>query len=88
MYLPVYPEMRDSERNRLINVLHAIPRRYVQSPSLEFHQYVAGTPNNHAYRSAEVFEVVKHKPILRDQGSLFVWTVVMLLVLFVLKWIC
>ncbi len=88
VYLPVYPEMRDTERDRLIKVLHAIPKRYIKSPSTEFHEYVARTATKHAYRSAAVNEVVKNKPRLSDQGSLFVWTMMVLLALVVLRWIC
>ena len=81
VYLPVYPEMCDAERDRLIEVLHRIPRRYVQSPSEEFHKYVASRPTKHAYRSAKVEEVGARKPVLRDQGSLLVGSAVLWLLL-------
>ena len=73
--------MCDAERDRLIEVLHRIPRRYVQSPSEEFHNYVASRPTKHAYRSAEVEEVGARKPVLRDQGSLLVGSAVLWLLL-------
>lgn len=70
LYIPVYPEMSEAARTRMIQVLHQLPRKYVESPSKRFHEYVASRPEKHAYRSAEVAKLLANRPKFRDNVNL------------------
>jgi perosamine synthetase len=66
LYLPVYPEMNDDSRDRFIAVMNKIPRKYIESPSQRFHEYVASRKEKHAYRSAAIAKLVKNRPAFKD----------------------
>lgn len=69
LYIPVYPEMSEESRDRFINTLHRIPRKYVESPSNRFHEYVARRPTKHAYQSPAVTALLKNRPKFHDPSS-------------------
>eukprot|EP00758_Cryptobia_borreli_P016280 Tbor_TRINITY_DN6095_c1_g1::TRINITY_DN6095_c1_g1_i1::g.10365::m.10365 len=54
VYFPIYPEISEAKRDNLIDVLHKIPRKVIQSPCSKFHDYVKSLPDGHAYRSKHV----------------------------------
>ncbi|ORC90574.1 uncharacterized protein TM35_000083720 [Trypanosoma theileri] len=54
LFLPLYPEMKWKNRQKLHRVKATFPSFLFKSPSEKFHQYVLNTPDHHAYRSVEV----------------------------------
>jgi hypothetical protein len=66
LYLPVYPEMSEEMRDRFVRVMNTIPRQYVESPSVRFHEYVNSRPEKHAYKSATVSKFLANRPKFRD----------------------
>jgi len=75
LYLPVYAEMADADRNRFLKVLGSIPREYLESPMDAFHAHVAATTQKHAYQSEQVTALLKERapftaPTVMPQAAL------------------
>lgn len=69
VYIPIYPEMNEDARERFVKMVHAIPRKYLESPSARFHEYVASRREKHAYRSAAVTRLLRDRPKFTEPVS-------------------
>jgi dTDP-4-amino-4,6-dideoxygalactose transaminase len=86
VYIPLYPEVGEEERKKLVALFFDIPKALIQSPSARFHSYVASTPLKHAYRSPEVAQLLKDRPQFKEPPAYLVrWFATSLIPLAVAK---